>query len=209
MSERPIKQDPLIPLVAELQADGDKKRELYTAIRLNLLGKIKFYSKSVINEYRKVISEQHKAFANLCSFGTQPKTIILELVQVSSGKPVFVNIDFEYGTTNLLPSASYYHFANYPDLIEIKKFNKNSGNDNLDKFALSVGLVSTGGSTSVAAGSYPNRNLFVCITTNPSTTDPASSSTAAPGGRSGRSAGTATEYDRFYGVGLTLSLIHI
>lgn len=169
MSTRPeILPDPLVNLLHEIKTIPSTRKELYIAIQRNLLEKIAFYSRSVTKEYRKVIREQQNALSNMCSFGTQPKTIILELRQTSSGKSVFVHVDLNYGTTNLLPSFNYYRSANYDDIANIQKFNQNKGSNNLKQFSVSVGL-ETASQTGVAATApYPPIGRYTCVTLNPS-----------------------------------------
>jgi hypothetical protein len=173
MSGRPeIRPDPLVHLLREIKSIPSTRMALYNAIRSNLQNKIAFYSKSVAKEYRKVIREQQKAFSNMCAYGIQPKTIILELQQRSSGKPVFVNVDLEHGPTTLLPSPQYYKFQAYPFIEEIKKFQRIDSKLQDNKFQISLGLIASESTRGDRAAPYPTPGLFQLITQNPyATTD--------------------------------------
>ncbi len=136
-----MSSDPLKQFRDRLLGSRSQQLKLYSAIRENLHHKIWFYSQNVTQEYREVIRSQQKAFASMCSYGFEPKTIILELQHVSTKLPVFVNVDLEHAVIGLLPSYAYYEFANYPNLNEIQLFDTQVDAGELQAFCVSTGMV--------------------------------------------------------------------
>lgn len=167
-------EDLLLAFRDRLVSDESLRNRMCEAIRTNLENKIRYYARSVVKEYREVILAQHNKFSNMCALGYQPRTIILELKQRSSGRSVFINVDLQYNMVTLLPAFKYYEFMKYPELDKIQKFGRTESVPDLDGLKHSIGYPGQGtasqvrgGRSAPSVGDFPEHGNFEIVTSNP------------------------------------------